>query len=98
MKTFDDKHGRELINNFLHVGLCEVDFIKADGTFRTMKCTLNEEVISEYADWDEVKPKGNGTNSASDTVQRVFDVEVGGWRSFRFDSVKSIRGEISNGE
>lgn len=96
MKTFDDEYGRELINNFLHVGLCEVDFIKADGSFRTMKCTLNEEVIGEYADWDEVKPKGTGS-MVTDTVQRVFDVEVGGWRSFRFDSVKSIRTEFGNG-
>ena len=97
MKTFDDKHGRDLIHNFLHAGLCEVDFIKTDGSFRTMKCTLNEDVISEYADWDDVKPKGTGSE-VTDTVQRVFDVEVGGWRSFRFDSVKSVRMEISNGE
>ncbi len=96
MKTFDDKHGRELIHNFLHDGLCEVDFIKADGSFRTMRCTLNEEVIREYADWDEVKPKGsvNLSEQTKEDVQRVFDVENAGWRSFRFDSVKSIRTEI----
>ncbi len=93
MKTFDDKHGRELIHNFLHDGLCEVDFIKADGSFRTMKCTLNEDVIRKYVDWEDVKPKGTGSE-VTDTVQRVFDVEVGGWRSFRFDSVKSVRTEI----
>ena len=63
--------------------LC-ITFTKADGTDRELRCTLVESSIPT----DKV-PKGTG-REASDAVQRVFDVDKQEWRSFKWDSVKSV--------
>ena len=58
-----------------------VTFTKADGTERQLRCTLRN--IPE-----EDLPKGTGTTS--DEAQRVYDLDKEAWRSFRWDSVKSV--------
>lgn len=63
--------------------VCTVVFEKADGTERTMKCTLVENRIP-----GEKKPKGSSTYS--EHVIRVYDVEADGWRSFKVAAVKSF--------
>lgn len=65
-------------------GVVTVIFEKTDGTERVMKCTLKEELIPE-----DKRPKGKREQN-TDRVQPVFDVEVGEWRSFRWDSVKKF--------
>ena len=64
-----------------------VVFTKADGTERTMRCTL----LAEYLP----APEGpqlltESTRKENDGVLSVWDIENGGWRSFRLDSIKSI--------
>jgi hypothetical protein len=50
-----------------------------------MVCTLSQRVIpTEYA------PKGEDKREKSGEAIAVFDVEKEGWRSFRWDSVKSV--------
>jgi len=67
-------------------GVVTVIFEKTDGTERVMKCTLNESMVPE-----EKRPKGEGKSKKdNDLVQPVFDVEVGEWRSFRWNSVKKF--------
>lgn len=61
-----------------------ITFTKADGTDRTLTCTLVESAIPA----DKI-PKGTGRET-SDATQRVFDLEKGEWRSFKWDSVKSV--------
>lgn len=63
----------------------EVVFEKADGSMRTMRCTLNPKLIPEGE-----KPHGVGTNGL-DTTIRVFDTERKDWRSFRVNSVQSFK-------
>ena len=63
-----------------------VVFTKADGTERTMRCTLLEKLIPK-----EKQPKSETPNSSTPgPAIRVFDVEKEEWRSFRWDSVKRI--------
>jgi hypothetical protein len=65
--------------------LC-VTFTKKDGTERKMFCTLAESRIPS-----DKLPKGEGTVSqTSGSAVRVFDTEVGEWRSFRWDSVTKV--------
>lgn len=61
-----------------------VVFTKSDGTERTMRCTIDGERIPA-----DKAPKGTAKNLSEDT-QRVFDLDKGEWRSFKFDAVKTI--------
>lgn len=72
-------------------GVC-VTFTKKDGTERQMQCTLCESRIPENK-----RPKSEGESqnpSTSGSALRVFDIELGEWRSFRWDSIKSIHCDI----
>ena len=63
--------------------LC-ITFTKQDGTERAIHATLAESKIPT-----EKQPKGTG-RVASQDAQAVFDEELGEWRSFRWDSIKSV--------
>lgn len=66
--------------------LVTVTFTKKDGSNRIMRCTT----MSEYA------PEPSKTSVLSPTVVTVWDIEQDGWRSFRFDSIKSIETDYFN--
>ena len=70
------------LKNNLHQGIVEVTFIKANGDERVMKCTLDPDVVPETT--------GTKTVNRNEEAQPVYDVVTKGWRSFRWDSVKSI--------
>lgn len=80
----------------LQNGVVTVVFEKTDGTERTMRCTLSDlyvpqvepQVLSEY-DGNVAKP----ARVLNDSVQPVWDIDAGGWRSFRLDSVKQVLSE-----
>lgn len=62
-----------------------VTFIKVNGDTRVMKCTKNFELIpSDKYPQQEAMPK-----TVNESIERVFDVEILDWRSFRKDSVTS---------
>jgi hypothetical protein len=61
-----------------------ITFTKTDGTERRMLCTLAEDIIPP----DKI-PKGAGRQVA-DSARRVFDLEKGEWRSFKWESLKGI--------
>lgn len=81
-----------MMNNYelkqqLQNGIVTVVFTKADGTTRTMKCTL----LPEYL--PPAQPSGSAqllTEEAERQSISVWDVENNGWRSFRFNSIRSI--------
>lgn len=70
----------------LKQSVVNVVFTKADGSERTMNCTLKLENIPE-----DQHPKST-IKSESDQI-RVFDTDIDAWRSFKFGSVKTIDGE-----
>lgn len=69
----------------LRAGEVTVKFTKADGTQRTMCCTLKD-VPSEFL---PKTPESKG-NTEDSPVVKVFDIEKQGWRSFRYDSILSV--------
>lgn len=85
---FNSKEFQNWLTEVLHIVPVEVKFTKKDGTERVMKCTLQESDIPE-----ESKPKGSNRVKSDDSL-RVFDVEKNEWRSFRWDSIKSIKFEL----
>lgn len=79
-KNFEE--AREWLKNLLTETEVEITFTKKDGTERVMNCTLQEDILPETV----------GTNKASNNdALAVFDVDKEDWRSFRWDSIKSVK-------
>jgi hypothetical protein len=72
-----------LLHDTVIKDLC-ITFTKSDGTDREMRCTLIKANIPS----DKI-PKTTG-RPASETTQRVFDLDKVEWRSFRWDTVKQV--------
>ncbi len=81
----EQKAFRDWLNGHLKYGPVTVDFLKKDGTMRTMKCTLQETAIPAY----EKKTERGRTTLTEDAIS-VVDLDINEWRSFRYDSVKSV--------
>ena len=62
-----------------------VNFEKKDGSEREMLCTLNEGLIPM-----DKKPKTVSDPSTIKSTLPVFDINKREWRSFRWESVKTI--------
>ncbi len=84
--TKDAEKGRKWLKSVLETDVVEVTFTKKDGSERIMKCTLKEDVLPEVQN-KEAKEK-------SQEALAVWDVESEGWRSFRWDSIKSVKFSI----
>lgn len=74
---------RTVIMNRLKKGECTITFIKANGSKRVMRCTLNEDLF--------VSPAYENPPEQNSETATVFDLDQSGWRSFRFDSVKDFK-------
>jgi len=84
MTDFDRKYLQAVLKDDTVV----VTFTKKNGDERVMTCTLQESelpprVVKEDA---ETKPKKENLE-----VLSVYDVNAKGWRSFRLDSIKSVK-------
>lgn len=79
------------IKSVLKIGATTVEFIKKDGTERKMLCTLDPELLRELVMEEKGKPR-----KASEEALSVYDLEANAWRSFRYDSVKSVTLKIGN--
>ena len=84
--AFDDETGREWLRELLRERVVGVVFTKKDGTERVMQATLSEDLIPEAQNSE----KSATTRKKSDEALAVWDIEAEGWRSFRWDSVKTI--------
>lgn len=69
--------------------LC-VTFTKKDGTERKMFCTLVEGRIPS----NKHPKKESEQSHTAESSARVFDTEIGEWRSFRWDSVTKVEFDI----
>jgi hypothetical protein len=81
---------KETLKEQLFNGVVEVEFEKSDGTLRKMKATLDPAVLpTPVASDDEI----NRNRAPNEEVQVVWDIEANGWRSFRYDRLKSVNGQ-----
>lgn len=81
---FESQEDRDWFVRFLNKNQVDITFIKKDGSERIMTCTLNPEYIPE-----DQQPK-NSKKAKSESSLPVFDLGKQEWRSFRWDSVKSM--------
>lgn len=79
---------REDLKNSLRAKVGTVTFTKQNGDERIMRCTLQESVLPAQTDLEESIQKKALTDSLA-----VWDLEKNAWRSFRYDSVISVKFE-----
>lgn len=77
----------EEIRELLRKEIVQVTFTKKDGSTRVMNCTTRSDYLPEMSSYTHVQPEG---------IVTVWDTDASGWRSFRFDTVKSINTEYFN--
>jgi len=88
---FDSPSGQDWVKSILNDGIATVTFTKSDGIERVMKCTLDRKLVPNYDERkSEVKRINEQIRTVSPDVLPVYDVEAQGWRSFRWDSIKSV--------
>jgi len=78
-----------------------VTFVKADGTLRDMRCTLDRDKIPPQPPRQLNKAPVDGIvredreiaaqyEPEENHTQKVFDLDAGAWRSFRYDRLKKV--------
>lgn len=83
-------YDRDTVLKDLRDYVIEVTFTKVDGTTRIMRCTLDPKLLPPtYIGEDEQKEKT--FHKENPNVISAWDVQKGGWRSFRIDSVQYMQ-------
>jgi hypothetical protein len=82
----EQKRFRTWLAGMLVVGPATVEFVKADGEVRNMLCTLEPHALPPRPPVTE----STRTRKANDEALSVWCVDKQAWRSFRFDSIKSV--------
>lgn len=67
-------------------GVYTVTFEKVDGTIREMRCTLQSSHLPQML--TEETPRHQ--RPENEATLSVWDVDAGGWRSFRVDSIQTV--------
>ena len=85
---------RDTILKDLREYVIEVTFTKVNGEQRNMRCTLRPDLLPpNYVNEISEEKKYHQTNP---DVIAAWDVQKGGWRSFRIDSVTYIQNVNEN--
>ena len=80
---------RTYVETTLKTSVCTAVFTKADGTRREMRCTLIDTYLPE-----NYQGKGMILNETDRNSVSVWDIDNGGWRAFRLDTLIEFRPEL----
>lgn len=83
---------KKWLKGCLAVGPITVTFTKKDGSERVMECTTSPSMVPEEPVTESLTPKRE--KKVNEDVCPVYDLESKHWKSFRWDSIKSVRMEI----
>lgn len=81
----EDEQSKNFTIAALKAGVVTVEFEKTNGELRKMSCTLHPEYLPK--DFD---PNAEPKKKPNPDVRSVWDINKQAWRSFRWDSVKSV--------
>lgn len=87
---------RDWLKKLLQNEEVTVEFIKSDGTLRTMRCTLDTTRFdfpsTPVKTTVDGRPRAQRNPSADAVVKTVcvWDLDANQWRSFRYDRLKNI--------
>ena len=83
---------RDDILKDLRSNVIEVHFTKVNGESRVMRCTLSNHMLPEsYRTSLDEQTQEKKFHKENLDVIAAWDVGVGGWRSFRVDSVQYLQ-------
>lgn len=83
---------RDIILNDLRHNVIEVTFTKVNGEQRVMRCTLRENLLPKtYVENINEQKEEKEFHRNNPNVIAAWDVQKGGWRSFRVDSVEYLQ-------
>lgn len=96
---------RAWVKGLLVTSEITVDFVKADGTERSMRCTLDSSRIptkpapaaivgSSTVNLDGLIESKKPRKQSDPHSVRVYDTEKNEWRSFRFDRLQKITAQL----
>jgi hypothetical protein len=80
---------KKWLTGHLALGAVTVTFTKKDGEERVMECTTSTELVPDEPVVENATPKRE--KKKNDDVCNVYALDVKAWRSFRWDSVKSVK-------
>lgn len=97
---------RDWVRGLLNVSEITVTFVKADGTVRDMRCTLDSDRIppqppravktDKEAPVDGIVRESREVKAPEENhTQKVFDLDAGAWRSFRYDRLRKVTATMS---
>jgi len=90
---------RDWVKSLLHVTEVRVEFTKADGSVREMRCTLNPDKLPptpvQTGPVDGIVKESKQRKAPDPESIRVFDLDKNEWRSFRFDRLQKVGADIS---
>ncbi len=80
-----------------------MQFVKSDGNLRVMNCTLSHTLIPEApakpvpaGPVDSIVQESRKPRKEPDVHSiRVYDLDIGEWRSFRFDRLRQVTVTLS---
>ena len=83
---------RDVLLNDLRNNVIEVTFTKTNGDQRIMRCTLMENMLpATYKTNPDEKASETDFHQKNKDVIAAWDVQAGGWRSFRIDCVTYVQ-------
>jgi len=83
----EKKMTKDDVLTMLRVGNVPIEFVKVDGTMRTMTATLNEnQIVYTPSDSATANRKPNDGNCS------VWDVQDNAWKSFRWANLRFVDG------
>jgi hypothetical protein len=85
---------RRWIKDVLQTGVTTIEFIKSDGSLRTMKSTLDSVIIPITSHEAVITETAKRKTPENNEVCKVWDTEASAWRSFRYDRIKRISLEL----
>ena len=100
------KYFRDWVRGVLEVTEITVTFVKADGSVRDMRCTLDGDKIPPQLPRQLNKAPVDGIvredreiaaliKPEENHTQKVFDLDAMAWRSFRYDRLKKVTATMS---
>lgn len=83
--TWTTDRRRDTLVDMLRGHICEVTFVKVDGTVRVMPCTLDSRHIPPRV------TESTTTKAPNPTTLSVWCTDKESWRSFKIDNVQEIK-------
>ena len=83
MVKYTDEITQSVITDSLTKGITELEFLKADGSLRKMKATLQESIVPHTDTKKDKEPNAD--------ICIVWDTDLEAWRSFRWDRLKTFK-------